>query len=214
MSFIQILIAEDHAIARAGLTTIVNSQPDMRVIAEAESGGQAVVQFRLHRPDITLMDIRMPVSGGIEAVRIIRSEFPGARIIALSTFGGDEDVRRTLAAGVQAYLTKDVLHDDLITAIRAVHAGRRYLTPLVTAALSADASHSELSAREIEVLRLIVEGLSNNQIAFELNIAKDTVKNHVKNILSKLGAVDRTQAATEAIQRGIIHLPAVPRPIR
>jgi len=214
MSFIRILIVEDHLIARAGLATIINSQTDMRVIAEAVDGEHAVTQFRLTRPDVTLMDIRMPVSDGIEASRIIRSEFPQARIIGLSTFGGDEDVRRTIMAGAQAYLTKDVLPDELVNAIRVVYAGRRHLTPLVSSALSAHVSRPTLSPRELEVLWLIAEGMSNNQIAFDLKIAKDTVKNHVKNILEKLEATDRTQAATEAIQRGIIHLPPVARHIR
>jgi two-component system NarL family response regulator len=203
---IRILIAEDHLIARVGVTTIVNMQPDMTVVAEAASGQQAVELFRKHLPDVTLLDLRMPVMSGVEAAIAIRREYPEARLIALTTYGGDEDIRRALQAGVQAYLTKDVLHDELLKAIRAVHAGETYLPPSVAATLAAQLPGQVLSAREMEVLSLIVGGLANKQIAYKLNIAEHTVKNHVKNILAKLGVADRTQAATAAIQRGIIHL--------
>jgi len=203
---IRILIAEDHLIARVGVTTIVNMQPDMTVVAEAANGQQAVELFRKHLPDVTLLDLRMPVMSGVEAAVAIRREHPEARLIALTTYGGDEDIRRALQAGVQAYLTKDVLHDELLKAIRAVHAGETFLPPSVAATLAAQLPGPVLSAREIEVLALIVGGLANKQIAYKLNIAEHTVKNHVKNILAKLGVADRTQAATAAIQRGIIHL--------
>lgn len=203
---IRILIAEDHLIARVGVTTIINMQPDMKVVAEASNGAQAVEMHRHHRPDITLMDMRMPGMSGLEAVTAIRAEVPDARIIALSTYGGDEDIRRALQCGVRAYLTKDVLHDELLRAIEAVHAGETYLPAQVRAALEASSLLTELSAREREVLALIVKGHGNKQIAFELGIAEHTVKNHVKSILAKLNVDDRTQAATEAIQRGIIHL--------
>jgi len=203
---IRILVAEDHLVARVGVTTIVNMQPDMTVVAEATNGVQAVELYRQHRPDIALLDLRMPGMTGIEAAAAIRKEFPQARMIALTTYGGDEDIRRTLAAGVQAYLTKDVLHDELIKAIRAVHAGQTYLPAGVAAALAAQMPRPDLSARELQVLELIVRGLANKQIAYSLSIAEHTVKNHVKSILSKLGVQDRTQAATVAIQRGIIHL--------
>ena len=201
---IRILVAEDHLVARAGVTAIVSMQADMTVVAEAANGQQAVELFRKHRPDVTLLDMRMPVMSGVEAAREIRGEFPAARLIALTTYGGDEDIRRALAAGVQAYLTKDVLHDELLKAIRAVHAGQSYLPSNV--ALAAQMPRPDLSAREVQVLELIVRGLANKQIAYSLNIAEHTVKNHVKNILSKLGVQDRTQAATAAIQRGIVHL--------
>jgi DNA-binding NarL/FixJ family response regulator len=181
-------------------------QPDMTVVAEAASGQQAVELFRKHLPDVTLLDLRMPVMSGVEAAIAIRREYPEARLIALTTYGGDEDIRRALQAGVQAYLTKDVLHDELLKAIRAVHAGETYLPPSVAATLAAQLPGSVLTAREMEVLSLIVGGLPNKQIAYRLNIAEHTVKNHVKNILAKLGVADRTQAATAAIQRGIIHL--------
>jgi len=202
---IRILVAEDHLVARVGVSTIVNTQPDMTVVAEAGNGQQAVEQYRKHRPDIALLDMRMPVMSGVEAAAAIRAEFPQARMIALTTYGGDEDIRRALAAGVAAYLTKDVLHDELLKAIRAVHAGQTYLSASV-AAVAAQMPRPDLSAREVQVLELIVRGLANKQIAYSLNIAEHTVKNHVKNILSKLGVQDRTQAATAAIQRGIVHL--------
>ena len=203
---IRILVAEDHLVARVGVSTIVNMQPDMTVVAEASNGQQAVEMFRQHQPDVALLDLRMPVMSGVEAATAIRSQFPRAHMIALTTYGGDEDIRRALAAGVQAYLTKDVLHDELIKAIHAVHAGQTYLPAAVAAALAAQMPRPDLSAREVQVLELIVRGLANKQIAYALSIAEHTVKNHVKNILSKLGVQDRTQAATAAIQRGIIHL--------
>jgi two-component system NarL family response regulator len=203
---IRILIAEDHLIARVGVKTILNTQPDMNVVAEAANGAQAVELHRQHRPDITLMDMRMPGTSGLEAIVAIKAELPQARIIALSTYGGDEDIRRALNAGVRAYLTKDVLHDELIRAIHAVHAGETYLPPSIAAALEASSLSASLSARELEVLELIVKGHGNKQIAYALGIAEHTVKNHVKSILSKLAVEDRTQAATAAIQRGIIHL--------
>ena len=203
---IRILVAEDHLVARVGVTAIVNLQPDMTIVAEAANGQQAVEMYRKHLPDVALLDMRMPIMSGVEAARAIRSEFPNARMIAPTTYGGDEDIRRALAAGVQAYLTKDVLHDELLKAIRAVHAGQNYLPAGVAAALAAQMPRPDLSAREVQVLELIVRGLANKQIAYSLNIAEHTVKNHVKNILSKLGVQDRTQAATAAIQRGIVHL--------
>ena len=203
---IRILVAEDHLVARVGVTTIVSMQPDMEVVAEASNGQQAVELYQQYRPDVALLDLRMPVMTGVEAAQAIRREDPHARMIALTTYGGDEDIRRALAAGVQAYLTKDVLHDELLKAIRAVYAGQTYLPAAVAAALAAQMPRPDLSAREVQVLELIVQGLANKQIAYSLGIAEHTVKNHVKSILSKLSVQDRTQAATAAIQRGIIHL--------
>jgi two-component system NarL family response regulator len=203
---IRILVAEDHLIARVGVSTIVNLQPDMTVVAEAANGQQAIELYRKHLPDVTLLDLRMPILSGIEAAAAIRQDFPKARLIALTTYGGDEDIRRALHAGVSAYLMKDILHDELLKAIRAVHDGQTYLPATVAAALAAQMPRPDLSAREVQVLELIVAGLANKQIAYTLNIAEYTVKNHVKNILDKLGVQDRTQAATVAIQRGIIHL--------
>ena len=204
---IRVLIAEDHLIARVGVGTIVDTQTDMQVVAEAASGVEAVRMHEQHRPDVTLMDIRMPVMGGIDAMRAIRERAPQARFVALSTYSGDEEIRRALQAGASAYLTKDVLDDELVKTIRLVHAGRAYLPPAVAATLAAHATRPELTARELDVLALIVRGMGNKQIASELKIAEYTVKNHVKNVLSKLGVEDRTQAATSALQRGIIQQP-------
>lgn len=204
---IRVLVAEDHLIARVGITTILNAQPDITVVAEASNGQQAVDMYTRTKPDVGLLDVRMPVLGGIEAVAAIRSVFPAARLICLSTYGGDEDIRRAMYAGAASYLTKDVLHDDLLKAVRAVAAGQSYLPDQVLSALQAQVPGPILSARELEVLELIVKGLANKQIAYVLNIAEHTVKNHVKSILDKLDVEDRTQAATAAIQRGIVHLP-------
>lgn len=203
---IRILIAEDHLIARAGIATIVNSQPDMVVVGEAINGEQAITSFRTHSPDVTLMDVRMPVRSGLEAIAEICKEYPKAHIIALSTYSGSEDIRKALSAGARGYLTKDVLREDLGSAIHAVHAGRQYLPPSVAAILAIEPPGPVLSTRELEVLRLIVQGLHNKEIAYQLGISDETAKNHVKSILKKLGAADRTQAATSAIQRGIVHL--------
>jgi DNA-binding NarL/FixJ family response regulator len=199
---IRILIAEDHLIARLGITSILNTQPDMTVVATAVNGQQAVALYREKKPDVALIDIRMPGLSGMEAATAIRNEFPDSRLIALSTYDGDAIVRRALAVGVRAYLTKDVRHEDLLKTIRAVHAGQ---TCFPAALLSHPSP--QLSSREVEVLELVVEGLSNKEIAFRLGIADTTAKNHVKSILAKLNAQDRTKAATAAIQRGIVTLP-------
>jgi DNA-binding NarL/FixJ family response regulator len=203
---IRILVAEDHWIARIGIITALKMQRDMVIVGEAANGRQAVELFQKHTPDVAILDVRMPVLSGIDAAIAIRREFPRARLIALSTYGGDEDIRRALAAGVRAYLTKDVLHDELVTAIRAVYEGGSYLPAGIAAALAAQMPRPDLSARELQVLELVVQGLLNKQIAHALNISEYTVKNHVKNILEKLEVEDRTQAATVSIQRGIIHL--------
>jgi DNA-binding NarL/FixJ family response regulator len=203
---IRVLVADDHWIARAGVTTALAMQHDMVVVGEAANGRQAVELYRKHVPDVALLDVRMPILSGIDAAIGIRREFPRARLIALSTFDGDEDIRRALQAGVKAYLTKDVLDKELIEAVRAVHTGRSYLSGRVAAVLAAQISPADLSARELDVLRLVARGSANKEIGETLNISEFTVKNHVRNILEKLGADDRTQAATMAIQRGIIHL--------
>jgi two-component system NarL family response regulator len=200
------MIAEDHLIARRGLSAIINAQPDMKVIAEATNGKEAIAFYREHAPDVMLVDMRMPVVTGFEAVAAIRAEFPAARFVAISTFGGDEDIRRALLAGAQSFLTKDAPNDDLVNAIRAVHAGQNYLPASVASALRVNSSRPSLTAREIEILRLIVQGLSNKEIAYRVGIANYTVYNHVKSILEKMGVDDRTQAATVAIVRGIVHL--------
>jgi DNA-binding NarL/FixJ family response regulator len=202
---IRILVAEDHVVARVGVITIVNLQPDMTVIAEAADGRQAVELYRNHLPDLALVDMRMPILSGIDATLAIRAEFPNARVIALTSYAGDADIRRAFRAGVQAYLTKDLLQDELLKAIRAVHSGEQYVPPTLAPALLTHAAQTELSPRELQVLELIVSGSVNKQIAYSLNLAEYTVKNHVKRILKKLEVRDRTQAATVAIQRGIIH---------
>lgn len=207
MKRIKVLVADDHIVARVGVTTIVNTQRDMIVVAEANNGKQAVDMYREHKPDVALLDVRMPLMTGIEAAAIIRAEYPQSKMIALTTYGGDEDIRRALAVGVQSYLTKDVPHDDLLKAIRIVHEGGSFVMPALAFVLEAQRSRpADLTTRELQVLELIVRGWVNKQIAYSLNLAEYTVKNHVKSILSKLGAQDRTQAATEAIRRGIIHL--------
>jgi DNA-binding NarL/FixJ family response regulator len=203
---IRILVAEDHWIARIGIITALKMQRDMIIVGEAANGQQAVELFQKLVPDVAILDVRMPVLSGIDAAIAIRRDFPRARLIALSTYGGDEDIRRALAAGVRAYLTKDVLHDELVIAIHAVHDGGSYLPATIAAALAAQMPRPDLSAREMQVLELVVQGLLNKQIAHALNISENTVKNHVKNILEKLEVEDRTQAATVSIQRGIIHL--------
>lgn len=200
---IRILVAEDHLIARVGVTSIINMQPDMTVIAEAVNGQQAVDLFRKHLPDVTLLDMRMPVMSGVEAALAIRTEYPDSHLIALTSYEGDENIRRVMDAGVQAYLTKDVRHEELVKTIRAVYAGQICFP---AALVNSQLPPSRLSTREIQVLQLVVGGLSNKQIAYELNIADTTAKNHVKNILSKLQVRDRTQAVTAAIQRGIVTL--------
>ena len=205
-NLIRILVADDNFLVRLGLGAVLNAQSGMTVIAEAGNGRQAVELFRQHTPDIVLMDLRMPLMTGVEATKAIRSEDPGARIIVLTTYDGDEDIYRALQAGARAYLLKDVLREDLLAAIRAVHAGQRHIPPAVAARLAERLPLSDLTARELEVLKLIVKGMSNSEIGAALTISTGTVKIHVNNILSKLGVSDRTQAATTALQRGIVHL--------
>jgi two-component system NarL family response regulator len=202
---IRILIADDHFVVRMGLTAVINAQPDTRVIAEAGNGRQAVDLFREHRPDIALMDLRMPIMSGLEATKAIRHEFPNARIIVLTTYDGDEDIYRALEAGAWSYLFKDALNDDLLTAIHEVRCGRRYIPRAVAARLAERLPLSELTPRETEVLKLIAKGLTNSEISKSLSISIGTVKIHVNNILGKLGVNDRTQAAMTALYRGIVH---------
>jgi len=203
---IRILCVDDHPLLRTGLMATIQTQPDMRVIDEAGDGKEAVELFRRHRPDITLMDLRLPVMNGLEATQAICKEFPDARIIALTTYEGDEDVYRALRAGARAYLLKDLLRKELIDAIRTVHSGKRFLSPAAASRLAGRMTEAELTAREQEILEHIVKGLSNKEIASALAIAEGTVRIHVSNLLSKLGVHDRTQAAVAAIQRGIVHL--------
>ncbi len=200
------MITDDHFVVRMGLAAVINTQSDMQVVAEASNGLQALELFRLHLPDVTLMDLRMPQMEGVEAITAIRKEFPNSRFIVLTTYDGDEDIYRALQAGARGYLLKDMLGDSLLDAIRTVHAGGRRIPPEVANRLADRMFRSELSAREMEVLRLIVKGKSNKEIATDLGVAEGTVKIHINNILSKLGVSARTQAATFALQHGIIHL--------
>jgi two-component system NarL family response regulator len=203
---IKLLVADDHNIVRSGLTALINSESDMTVVAQATNGQQAVDLFKQHRPDVSLMDLRMPVVGGVDAIIAIRKEFPTARIIVLTTYDGDEDIYRALQAGASGYLLKGMLAEELLEAIRAVHSGLRRIPAAVAERLAVRMGGPGLTARELDVLALIVKGNSNKEIAAALTISEATVKTHINNILSKLGASDRTQAATMALQRGIIHL--------
>jgi DNA-binding NarL/FixJ family response regulator len=201
---IRILAADDHPIFRQGIAGILADQADLTLVAEAANGHEAIQQFRAHRPDITLMDLQMPEMNGLDAIIAIRSEFPDARIIVLTTYTGDIQVLRALRAGARAYLIKNLLYKELLETIRAVHAGKKSLSPEVSYELAEHATDDALTEGEVDVLRLISAGNANKQIAVQLSITEDTVKGRVKNILSKLGANDRTQAAMIGLKRGII----------
>jgi two-component system NarL family response regulator len=203
---IRVLIADDHPIVRDGLNAVINDQADMEVVAEAANGQEAVELAQQHRPDVLLIDLRMPRLDGLETIQRIRAQWPQARIVILTTYDGDEDIYRALQAGAQAYLLKDSPRADLLDTIRVVRAGRKRIPFEVAAKLAERISASELTDRELEVLELIVAGCSNKEIGQALVIAEGTVKAHVNSILSKLGVHDRTQAATEALRRGIVHL--------
>ena len=203
---IRILVADDYLVVRKGLVTVINSQPDMVVVAEAMNGRQAVEMFQQHAPDIVLIDLRMPLMSGLEAVKAIRRQSADARIIVLTMYDGDEDIHRAFQAGARAYLLKDMVGEEMLQAIHEVYAGRRHIPPEIGARLAERLPLSELTAREVEVLTLIVKGLTNSDIAGVLKISKGTVKIHVNNIYGKLGVNDRTQATTTALQRGIVHL--------
>ena len=203
---IRILIVDDHSIVRQGLATIINRDPEMTVIAQAEDGQQAIAYFSEHQPDVTLMDLRMPQMGGVEAISAICTQFKPARIIVLTTYDGDEDIYRGLQAGAKGYLLKDAKPNELLNAIRMVNRGQQYIPPEVGAKLVQRMSNPELSDRELEVLRLMGQGMSNSDIATALTIGESTVKSHVNRILSKLGVSDRTQAVITAVKRGIVSL--------
>jgi two-component system NarL family response regulator len=203
---IRVMVVDDQAVVRQGIVALINTVHDMTVVAEATNGQEAVELYGTHQPDVTLMDLRMPIVGGVEAIARIRREFPGARVIVLTTFDGDEDIYRSLQAGAQGYLLKDMFFDELEEAVRKVHAGSRRIPTAVAEKLAERMSGSDLTARELEVLEQIVRGKSNKEIGSLLNISEATVKSHINNILSKLGVNDRTQAATTALQRGIVHL--------
>jgi DNA-binding NarL/FixJ family response regulator len=203
---IRVLSVDDHPLLREGIAALVNSEWDMKLVAEATNGQDAIEKFRLHRPDVTLMDLQMPALNGIEAIIGIRSEFPGARIIVLTTYTGDVQMLRALKAGARAYVLKGHVHRELLDTIRAVHAGQKRIPPEVAAELADHCVEDDLSSREIDVLRLIATGNANKEIAAQLSIAEETVKSHVTSVLAKLGANDRTHAVTLALKRGIIEL--------
>lgn len=200
------MVVDDHFVVRIGLNDSINAEPDMEVVAQASNGLQGVEFYRKHKPDVALIDLRLPQLGGIETTAAICTEFHDARVIMLSTYDGDEDIYRALQVGARSYLLKTVQRDELLETIRRVHAGERYLPPEVAARLAARVGRSELTAREKEVLQWIVRGRSNKEIASALSVAEVTVKLHVSSILSKLQVADRTQAATTALERGIVHL--------
>ena len=201
---IRILTADDHALLRNGIAGLVNDEPDMKMVAEAATGVEAIKQFKQYHPDITLMDLQMPEMSGIEAIIEIRSEFPEARIIVLTTYTGDIQVARALKAGVRGYLLKARVNRELVDAIRAVYSGQKRIPPEIAAELAEHAGEEHLSARELEVLGLVAKGHANKEIAARLAITEETVKSHIRRILDKLRANDRTHAVTIALERGII----------
>lgn len=203
---LRILCVDDHRIVRDGIGLLISREPDMEVVASAANGEEAVTLFRQHKPDVTLMDLQMPVLNGVEAIRAIRQEVPDARIVVLTMYQGDEDIHRALHAGAAAYLLKDALSDDLIRVIRDVHAGKHAIPENVNAALASRASQAVLTPREVAVVELISKGLRNKEIAVALDISEETVKVHVKNILAKLKVNDRSAVVAVAVRRGILHL--------
>jgi DNA-binding NarL/FixJ family response regulator len=203
---IRILAVDDHPVLRQGIAALIADESDMTLVAEAANGREAIQYFRTHHPDVTLMDLQMPEMNGLDAMIAIRGEFPDARIIVLTTYTGDAQALRALKAGARAYLLKNSLHKELLNTIRAVHAGRKSLSPEVSFELAEHAAEETLSPAEVRVLRLIADGNTNKQIATQLSVTEDAVKGQVRNILSKLGANDRTHAVTIALKRGFLEL--------
>jgi DNA-binding NarL/FixJ family response regulator len=203
---IRILAVDDHELLRKGIAALVEVETDMVLVAEAANGREAIQQFRAHVPDVTLMDLQMPEMSGLDAIIAIRSEFPDARIIVLTTYAGDVQAKRALQAGARGYVLKTLVNKELLNTIRAVHAGKRTLSPEVSFELAEHATDDALTEAELAVLRLIAAGNANKQIADQLSVTEETVKGRVRNILSKLGANDRTHAATIGLKRGIIDL--------
>ena len=203
---IRVLVADDHPVVRAGLAAVIAQEADLELVAQAENGERGVALFREHQPDVVLMDLRMPIMDGVQAIRTITAEFPAARILALTTYEGDADIRRALEAGARGYLLKDMLLTDVITAIRAVRRGDRVIPTAVAARLAEFPERSDLTERELEVLQLVARGLSNKQVARAIGRTDETVKIHLKNMFAKLGVADRTEAVTVGLARGLIHL--------
>lgn len=206
VSLIRIMVVDDHAIVRRGLAALVNSEPDMSVVAEAENGRQAVEMFRASQPDVVLMDLRLPVMSGVEAITAIREEFPQCRIIVLTTYDGDEDIHRALAVGARSYLLKDMYDSEFVATIRAVYTGGRPLPAVVASKLAEHISEQDLTVTEMRVLQMIVAGRNNDQIAGTLEIKEGTVKSHINRIFSKLGVGSSREAVNVALRRGIVHL--------
>jgi two-component system NarL family response regulator len=203
---IRILVVDDHFMVRMGLSSSLNVEPDIEVVAEAESGEAALQVFRKYLPSLVMMDLRLPGMSGIECTAALIREFPDARVLVLSTHSGEEEIYRAMQAGARGYVTKSIVREELLRAVREVHSGGRYLDPMVASHLAKRKSHRSLSSREVEVLRLVAKGFGNREIAHTLNIAEVTVKLHVSHMLEKLEVNDRTQAATVALRRGIIAL--------
>jgi DNA-binding NarL/FixJ family response regulator len=203
---ITILCVDDHPLVRKGVASILATEPDLLLLGEAENSSEAIRLFRLHQPDVTLMDLRLPGVSGIEITREIRREFPDAKIIALTSYDGDQDIYRALEAGVRGYLLKEMVHSEVTRAIRIVHSGKRFIPSEVSDQLSEFFPEVALTPREMEVLMWVARGLGNKEIGAQLGTAGGTVKAHIQNILGKLGAKDRTHAVTIGLQRGIIHL--------
>lgn len=208
---IRVLVVEDHHVVRQGLVALLSVADGLEVVGQAADGVEAIAQFRKHQPAITLIDLRLPRLSGVDVIERIRMESPGARFIVLTTYDGDEDIYRALQAGARAYLLKGMTSEELIATIRAVHAGKQHIPPAVAQRLAERVGTEELTQREFDVLEQIVYGKSNKEIAAELEISEATVKTHINSLLSKLGVSDRTQAATAAIQRGIVPLESLRR---
>jgi DNA-binding NarL/FixJ family response regulator len=209
---IRVLVVEDHHVVRQGLVSLLNVVEGMEVVGEAADGVEAIAQYRKHQPDITLIDLRLPRMSGVDAIQRIRMESPQSRFIVLTTYDGDEDIYRALKAGAKAYLLKGMTTDQLIEAIRAVHAGKSHIPPAIAEKLAERMGSEELTPREMDVLEQIVAGKSNKEIADELGVSEATVKTHINSLLGKLGVTDRTQAATAAIRRGLVTFESLKRP--
>lgn len=206
MEKIRVLIADDHAVLRLGLRILINGQPDMELCDEASNGAEAIEMYRRSIPDIVLIDVRMPLTGGIQAIRALRAQFPDARILVFSSYANEEEIFQAIRSGAQGYLLKDVGREEILAGIRAVHENRVYLPPMIAGRLANRNPEMHLTSREIEVLRLVVKGMMNKEIALLLTLSENTVKTHVKNIFTKLEVSDRAEAVSFALQRGILPL--------
>jgi len=209
---IRVLIIDDHTVVRQGLTALLNLSDDIQVVAEAADGIEAILRFEEHQPDITLVDLRLPGISGVDVIERVRSKSPHARFIVLTTYAGDEDIYRALKAGARAYLLKGMSREDLIDTIRAVHAGKSHIPPVIAEKLAERMQTEGLTPRELDVLEHIVSGRSNKEIAADLDVSEATVKSHVNSLLGKMGVTDRTQAATAAIRRGIVPFESLSKP--